>query len=204
MTQECKFLRSEPVNSMGASGREVLSAGAKTALSGALAAGLLVHAQSASAQDSSTVETELLSALELNKTQDLDFGDIVAPGSGRIDLTAEAEATCTPNNEIQHFGVCQAAAFEGRGSFGQNITITVPPNRRFELTGPDRNLRIRRVDVGDATGLNFQGRTNNVYRYQITDSAGEFDFHIGARVLIRNNQAPGIYSGTFNISLEYQ
>lgn len=158
-----------------------------------------------SAQDSITTEVEILTPLALTNTRDLDFGGIVAPSNGRVDMTAEETATCTTNNQLVHSGVCQSAAFDGRAIAGQNITITVPTGRRFEIAGPDpRPLRVRRVMVGDATGLTFQGRSGNRYRYQITSVDGLFDFHIGARLLIRNNQAPGVYSGTFTINLDYQ
>ena len=174
---------------------------------GIFAAGLMAVALAApaSAQDNVTSEIEILTPLALTNTRELDFGGIVAPRNGRVDMTAEETATCTTNNNLVHSGACQSAAFDGRAIAGQNITITVPTGRRFEIAGPDsRPLRVRRVTVGDATGLTFQGRTGNAYRYQVSSTDGLFDFHIGARLLIRNNQAPGVYSGTFTINLEYQ
>lgn len=183
--------------------------GDKAWVRGIFAAGLMAVAMAmpnaASAQDNVTSEIEILTPLALTNTRDLDFGGIVAPSNGRVDMTAEATATCTTNNLLVHSGVCQSAAFDGRAIAGQNITITVPTGRRFTIAGPDpRPLRVRRVSVGDATGLTFQGRTGNAYRYQVTSTDGLFDFHIGARLLIRSNQAPGVYSGTFTINLDYQ
>lgn len=159
----------------------------------------------AHAQDNTTTDVEILTPLALTNTRALDFGGIVAPSNGRLDMTAEETANCTTNNQLVHSGVCQSAAFDGRAIAGQNITITVPNGRRFEIAGPDsRPLRVRRVTVGDTTGLSFQGRSGNRYRYQITSTDGLFDFHIGARLLIRNNQAPGTYNGTFTVNLDYQ
>lgn len=170
-----------------------------------LMAGMMVmFAPTASAQSSIETQIEIQTALELTKIRDLDFGQMVVPSAGRVQMTAVADPTCTPTNQIVHSGVCQSAAFEGRASVGQNITVVLPTNRRFELSGPGVELRVRGLAVGDTTGLQAQGRTNNVYRFQVTDANGEFNFHIGARVIFRNNQTPGIYDGTFNVSLDFQ
>lgn len=168
----------------------------------ALAAG--AYAPGVLAQEAVPTQTEVRPALELNKTADMDFGSLVVPGRGRVNLTPRANATCTPNNGILHIGTCQAAAFEGRAAFGQNITVTVPNRRRFVITGPGQNLRIRGVRVGGLTGLRNLGRTANVFSYRVNAADGNFNFHVGARVLLRDNQAPGIYNGTFTISLDYQ
>lgn len=184
--------------------QRLANCGAGSAL--AIAGTMVLAAQGAPvmAQEAASSEAEILPSLELTKTQDLDFGDIVAPSNGRVDMTASAAANCTTNNLLVHHGVCQAAAFDGQAQFGQNITVTVPNRRRFTITGPDpRPLRVRRVTLGDVSGLNPQGRTGNVYRYLVTSTDGTFNFHVGARLLIRNNQAPGVYSGTFNVSLDY-
>jgi len=171
----------------------------------ALAASLF-WAHPAIAQDTTGVAsaTTVVADVTLSKTRDLDFGSIIVPNSGRLDMTAEADATCTTNNGLTHVGVCQTAAFSGQASLGFQLAITVPNRRRFNISGPGRDLRVRRVTVGDVSGLQFQGRSSNVYNYTVNSTDGSFDFHIGARLLFRNNQAPGIYSGTFNIQAEYQ
>ncbi len=173
---------------------------------GLSAAGLLLHASPAFAQASedANASASLVQDLTLTKTRDLDFGEIVVPRSGRLDMTAEADATCTTNNGLIHLGLCQTAAFEGSATQGFQLAITVPNRRRFNITGPGRALRVRRVTVGDVTGLQFQGRSGNVYNYAVNAADGAFGFHIGARLLFRNNQAPGVYNGTFSIQAEYQ
>jgi hypothetical protein len=169
-----------------------------------LAAAVLCAAPAqAQNSDTATASASLMQDLTLTKTRDLDFGDIVVPRNGRLDLTPRANATCTTNNGLIHLGLCQSAAFEGTATQGFQLSITVPNRRRFNITGPGRPLRVRRVTVGDVTGLQFQGRSGNVYNYNVTAADGAFAFHIGARLLFRNNQAPGVYNGTFNITAEY-
>lgn len=60
------------------------------------------------------------------------------------------------------------------------------------------------MTVGAGTGVTFLGRTNRHFDFQITDPAGEFEFFVAGRLLFRNNQAPGIYTGTFTIDADYQ
>ena len=170
----------------------------------ALCAGLLAPSPTAAQSADVDASTVVVRDVTLVKTQDMDFGRIIAPGNGRVDMTASDAATCTPNNGLTHLGVCQAAAFTGQAGTGFQVRVRVPPGRRFELTGPGANLRIRRVSVGGTTGLQFLGRTNRNYDYIVTAPDGIFEFHVGARVLIRNNQAPGIYTGTFAIETDYQ
>lgn len=173
---------------------------AVAALCAALAAPGTATAQSTDV-DASTV---IVRDVTLVNTQDMDFGRIIAPRNGRVDMTASDAATCTPNNNLTHLGVCQAAAFTGQAGTGFQVRIRVPPGRRFELTGPGDDLRMRRVSVGGTTGLQFLGRTNRNYDYIVTAADGIFEFHVGGRLLIRNNQAPGIYTGTFTIEADYQ
>ena len=173
------------------------------------AGSLVLHAASTvpgHAQDNADIgaSSRVIADVTLSKTRDLDFGKIIVPRNGRLDMSAEETATCTTNNGLTHLGVCETAAFEGQASQGFQLAITVPNRRRFNITGPGRPLRVRRVTVGDTSGLQFQGRSGNVYNYTVNAADGAFGFHIGARLLFRNNQAPGIYSGTFNIQAEYQ
>ncbi len=173
---------------------------------GVHAAGLMAIALAtptvSNAQATATSDAEILPALVLNKTQDLDFGSIIAPSNGRVDVFPNE--TCTANNDIVLVGSdCQPAKFEGSGATGQTITLTMPVDRRFEIPGPGRTMRIRAVRPGAAAGMQFQGRTNNIYNYLITDPAGDFSFNVAARALMRNNQETGIWTGSFTISVDY-
>lgn len=158
------------------------------------------------AQSVTTVPSsaEVISEITLSKTRDMDFGRVIVPRNGRIDMTAEATPTCTPNNGLTPLDTCESASFEGRAGSGFQIRISVPVNRRINLTGPGQDLRLRRMEVGAGSGLTFERRVNRHFEFIVNDAAGEFEFHVGGRLLFRNNQASGLYSGTFDITADYQ
>lgn len=160
----------------------------------------------AQAQSVTTVPStaEVISEVTLSKTRDMDFGRVIVPRNGRIDMTAEETPTCTPNNGLTPLDACESASFEGRAGNGFQIRISVPSGRRINLTGPGADLRLRRMTVGAGDGLTFERRVNRHFEFIVNDPAGEFEFHVGGRLLFRNNQASGLYSGTFDITADYQ
>ncbi|NQX93427.1 MAG: DUF4402 domain-containing protein [Erythrobacter sp.] len=142
--------------------------------------------------------------ITLLNTRDLDYGRLVVPRSGRVDMTPAEDAVCTSNRGIEVLDACQSAAFEGTGGVGFQIRVSLPPRRRINLDGPGRDLRLRRMSVGAGDGLTFIRRVNRNYDFTINDSNGAFEFFVGGRLLLRNNQAPGIYTGTFTVEVDYQ
>ncbi|MEM1052958.1 MAG: DUF4402 domain-containing protein [Pseudomonadota bacterium] len=159
---------------------------------------------SAQEQVSSPASAAINPGLQITKVRDLDYGRVIVPRNGRIDMTADNASTCTPNNGLLLLAPCQSAQFEGQAVTGLQLRISVPVGRRTTLTGPDRELRLRRIAVGPGNGVSFQGRTNRHFDFVVTDPAGEFDFFVAGRLLFRNNQAPGVYTGTFTIEAAYQ
>jgi len=178
----------------------------RCAVASAICALALVFPGVASAQTQTTspTSTELLQSLEITKVRDLDYGRIIVPRNGRVDMTADDASTCTANNGLQLIDPCQSAQFEGQAAAGLQLRISVPPGRRIDLAGPGQDLRLRRMTVGAGDGVTFQGRTNRHFDFIVTDAAGEFDFFVAGRLLFRNNQAPGVYTGTFTIEADFQ
>ena len=160
----------------------------------------------ASAQDVRTIDSQaqVLAEISLANTRDMDFGRLIVPTNGRVDMTAEENPTCTPNNGIVLVDACESASFVGRAGSGFQIRISVPAGRRINLTGPGRDLRLRQMTVGAGDGLTFLGRSGRNFDFQITDPNGDYEFHVGGRLLFRNNQAVGLYTGTFTIETEFQ
>lgn len=166
-----------------------------------LAAPAGVSAQELASTDAAA---EVVDNVTLIKTRDMDFGRIIVPRAGRIDMTATQTATCTPNNGLLTLDACQSAAFEGSGGTGFQIRVRVPANRRINLTGPGRDLRLRQMSVGAGDGLTFIRRVNRNFDFEIVDPGGAFEFFVGGRLLLRNNQASGLYTGSFDIDVDYE
>jgi len=169
-------------------------------------AGLCSLSAPASAQDTVTTDAraQVFDDVTLAKIRDMDFGSLIVPNSGRIDMTATDTANCTPNNAIEVLDTCQSAAFTGTAGAGFQLRVSVPAGRRINLSGPGQNLRLRRMNVGAGNGLTLIQRVNRHFDFTVTDANGDFEFFVGGRLLFRNNQTPGVYSGTFTIEVDYQ
>lgn len=172
----------------------------------AAACALSVSPQTVQAQSAQSIpaRTEIVSEVTLVKTRDMDFGRVIVPRNGRIDMTAEETPVCTANNGLLLLDTCQSASFTGNAGAAFQIRVSVPSGRRVDLTGPGQNLRLRRMTVGAGNGLTFDRRVNRNFDFTVTDPNGEFEFHVGGRLLFRNNQASGVYTGTFTIEADYQ
>lgn len=166
-----------------------------------LAAPVAVQAQTL---ETASARTEIAPEVTLTHIRDMDFGRLIVPNAGRVDMSAEETPTCVPNNGIAVLDACQSAMFSGTAAELFQVRISVPVGRQIELTGPGVDLRLRQMTVGAGDGLTFNGRTNRHFDFTVTDPAGEFDFYVGARLRFRNNQAPGVYTGTFTIEADYQ
>lgn len=162
------------------------------------------YAASAQTTLSSPASAQVVDGLTLTRVRDLDYGRIIVPRNGRIDMTADDASVCTPNNGLTLIEPCQSAQFDGTATPGQQIRISVPVGRRINLTGPDRALRLRRMTVGAGNGVTFQGRTNRHFDFLVTDPLGQFEIFVAGRLLFRNNQGPGVYTGTFTIEASYE
>jgi len=146
----------------------------------------MVQAQSVTTIPSSA---EVISEVTLSKTRDMDFGRVIVPRNGRIDMTAEETPTCTPNNGLTLLDACETASFDGRAGTGFQIRISVPSGRRIDLTGPGQDLRLRRMEVGAGSGLTFERRVNRHFEFIVTDPATSADVCCSATIRQRASTA---------------
>ena len=189
------FARAQCVRAARCLGVLIGAAGAVLTMPAALQAQGLASAETRSV---------VVRTVTLTNRRDMDFGRVIVPRNGRIDMTAQDTATCTANNGLTLLDPCQSAAFDGTAASGLQLRVRVPRRRRITLDGPGRNLRLRRMTVGAGNGLTFVGRRGRNFDFLITDPSGDFEFFVGGRLLFRNNQAPGLYSGTFAIQADYE
>lgn len=162
------------------------------------------------AQDqSSSARTVVLDPLGLERVRDLDFGYVLPNGTdGTVTMTpsdGSTEHSCVAAN-ILHVETCQPAEFGGLGSSNQIVRVRVPSGRRIVLTGPGADILIDElVVVGDENiqRLSPAGSRRNI-RYRIVSAEGAFVFRIGGRLNVAGNQAPGEYSATFDVELNYR
>lgn len=158
-------------------------------------------AEPALAQNSAQAEAEaiVLRPLSFFKVNDLDFGDIIASGTaGTVRLLPDGSRSRTGGVTLAGNGG-EPARFAGLGSYNREVNISLGANQIF-ITGPGTQMRVRNFEIG-STPTAILSTTPT--RFRIATTLGNYNFPVGATLDVNANQAPGDYSGTFTITLNY-
>lgn len=158
-------------------------------------------AQSGPTSQQGDIRTIVLHQLSFIRVQDLEFGDII-PGSNAsvVRLLPDGTRTRISGNAVLVGSSHQVARFAGKGSFNQQVLISLGSNT-IQLTGPGAPMTVSQFEIG-STPTAILSTTPR--RFRITATNGLFNFPVGARLAVGANQAAGLYSGTFTITLNYQ
>lgn len=144
---------------------------------------------------SQSATANVVRALSITKTADLDFGRLVAPssGSGLVSLDQAtgqvsvtgigAGALPTPSPSVARFAVS--------GEGGQSITVSVPSS--LTLTGPGGSIQVNTsANVSGAQALSGAA-----------GSAGALAVRVGGSYSINAATQKGTYSGSFMVMVQY-
>lgn len=175
----------------------------------ALCAAMLFVPTSACAQSASTnpilkassATTTIVTPLSFFKVADLNFGTI-APGttSGTVVLSPFNVVTTT-GGVTARTGSTQPARFAGLGSNNQTVTINVTANSRLlTRVGGTQTMRIDTFIIGSTPTAAL---TTAPLAFRINSPTGQFSFPVGATLRVSANQTPGIYQGSFSVTLNY-
>ena len=158
-------------------------------------------ASPAQAQVDTQAEAEaiVLRPLSFFKVNDLDFGDIVPSASaGTVRIRPDGSRSRTGGVTLVGAGG-EPARFAGLSSFNRQVNISLGSNTIW-ITGPGTRMRVRNFEIGSTpTAILSTAPT----RFRITSPLGNYNFPVGATLEVGANQAPGDYSGTFTITLNY-
>ena len=157
-----------------------------------------------SAQDGASADAEalLLTPLSFFKEDDLDFGQIIPSSTAGTVVMDSTGAVTTTGGVIQINGTQQVARFWGYGSFNQRVRINVNANTHtLTRDGGTETMLMDQVLIGSAppTVITTSPRT-----FRIVNANGYFAFSLAGRLRVAANQTPGVYSGEFSVTLEYQ
>jgi hypothetical protein len=172
-------------------------------------AGTALSATSAQAQVANgTAQAVIVEPLGLVKIADLRFGRMaVSSTAGTVTVDPNTGA-CAVTGGVVSAGGCGFAQFGGQGVRRMRLRIQVPTT--ITLTGPGGATMVANtITLGTAPELQYIGGNGNGLgngnrRYEITSNTGIFTFRIGGRLNVGANQAPGVYTGTFNVTVQYQ
>ena len=157
-------------------------------LAGALLfVGSTTFAQSTASADASA---RIVEPLQITKTADLKFGNIAAgPSAGQVDMSISDVRTATGGVTLITAGnVSNAAAFDIIGYPDASFTISLP------------------ASILIASGANDMLVDNFVSSLGATstlDATGASALKVGASLNVAANQAVGLYTGSFDVTVAY-
>ena len=184
---------------MGIQGTRLGRGAMRTLTIAATAASAMLCAPAHAADMAGTANAAVVRPNTLIKTDDLDFGDII-PSATAGTVTIEPDGSRSRTGGVTLAGDAgEPARFAGLGSFNRQVNISLGSNTIW-LTGPGVRMRVRDFEIG-STPTAILSTTPT--RFRITSPLGNYNFPVGGTLEVGANQAPGDYSGTFTVTLNY-
>lgn len=171
------------------------------------AALLLAAAQPAQAQEIATarMSATVEQPISIINDGDMDFGKIAyTTTGGTVTLSPNASATCATTGGLIRIGNCRAAKFEGDAGFLAVLRVKRPNGNSIVLSGPaGATMLVDNFTFGAGPGLVDLGANGVNRRFWILNLDGSYTFYVGGRLTVGASQAPGVYTGTFEIQISY-
>jgi hypothetical protein len=162
-------------------------------------AGCLLAATPAFAQSSATQETTgsatITSAITLTKTSDIAFGRVVRPSAGTSTVTIDASSgnrSISGGDGVLLSSTTSRAAYSVGGEGGQSFSISVPSTFNMTRSGGSETIAVSLV--GSAASGTLSGSLG---------AAGSATFGVGGSFGVASSTATGAYTGTFNVTVQY-
>lgn len=153
------------------------------------------------AQATGTAQAVVVTRLSLLKVEDLNFGQIVA-GTTAGTIVINPDGTRSRTGGVMAIGDgFNPASFAGYGFRNQTVQISVGSNTpTIRRVGGTETMRFDTFTIGSAppTTLTTTPRT-----FRINSTTGMFAFDLGATLRVGARQAPGMYTGTFSVTISY-
>jgi hypothetical protein len=161
-------------------------------------------AQAQSVNDTATANasTTIKRATSLQTATDMNFGTITQTSdqSGAITLSPSSAAECDGGPGIVHQGECSAASFTGKASQSAVFKVQGPAEGSVTLVGPDSEMNLGSFTYGAGEGLSQTG----IDLFAVDSDTGDFTFFVGASLIVDADQPAGVYTGTFEVSIDYE
>lgn len=161
----------------------------KLALAGAVIATGMVSSAAYAATEQADATVQVLAAVQLSAVSDLDFGVVAASASGGT-VTLGASATAAPvGTGVIAISGGSAAGFQvTQATNGEVIDLNV--SNPTPLTGPGTNIALSGLTLSNAS-ITF-------------NSASLQTVYVGGTISLSPNQVAGTYTGSFDVTAEYQ
>ncbi len=138
-----------------------------------------------------TGRAELLRSLTLTKLSDMDFGDLGVVGAGTAVIDPVSDTMAITGGVLRLGGTPHAAQFRGVASGNSVVNIRIP-NRAVALT------RVGGTETIDLDNFTLDGQSKRAMA-----QAGVFTFKVGGTLRPAAGQVDGLYTGTFEVTIQY-
>lgn len=150
--------------------------------------------------ENTAVAANIVTAISLTEVSSLHFGTMTIP-TGDVSVvlsTATVRTATVPANItlLAQAPVAQNAAYTVAGTANATYTITLPANGTVTINDGGVN----NMDVNDFVA---ESASDGAGTTGTLDGLGADSFVIGATLELTNGQAPGLYSGTFDVTVNY-
>lgn len=140
------------------------------------------------ASTNGTANANLVTALTIAAGTALDFGSIVN-AANTVTISSAGGRTATDSAQLAG-GTPVPATFNVSGSASTQYSITLPANNTVTI-------------ANGATTLAVQNFEHNAGATPTLDGTGAASFSVGAQLIIVGGEAPGTYTGTFPVTVNY-
>lgn len=146
-----------------------------------------------SPNQNATATARIIRPLTLTWVQDLDLGTILLSGAGAwggaVVSVSQAGALSCASPNVTCSGAVQAARYNVRGTNNQVVTITAPNVTLTNANDPLQTLLMTVSSPGTVT-LTSSGVPGD-------------DFNLGGSITVASTTVDGVYSGTFDVTVDY-
>ena len=167
----------------------------KNLLSSAVATAFLsgVISQSAlAATETGTANARIVTPITVTEVTQMNFGDI-QPEGGATTVTLSTGGVATPSGTTVVTGSPSQGVFTVEGTEAATYSITLPADGDVQLSGPGPDMEV--------TGFNHDAGTTPTIGVD-----GSSTLNIGAVLSVAGSgtQTEGDYSGTYDVTVDYQ
>jgi hypothetical protein len=136
-------------------------------------------------------QATLMKPLTLLKLADMDFGNLSVTTAGTAVINPVTDTMAVSGGVLRAGGTPHAALFRGRAQGSAVVNIKIP-------TGGVNLTRVGGTQTILLNAFTLDGQSKRAMA-----QAGTFDFKVGATLSPAANQMEGVYTGTFNVTIQY-
>ena len=138
-----------------------------------------------------SAQAALMRPLTLTKLNDMDFGYLGVTANGTAVINPVTDTMTTTGGVLSLGGTPRAATFRGVAQDSAVVIIRIP------------NGGINLVRAGGTETILLNAFTLDGQSKRTMAQAGIFDFKVGATLRPTAGQADGVYTGSFEVTIQY-